>query len=254
MASKKRNILKRKSDDGGKKNNDLPPRALKEHELYDLVAASKIPCCARGKKFGCILEGLALLKGDDVIICHQDAVHLFAECRREVLLKTNEEKEQFVKDKVKGAIDNLSDVLGKIHSEKLTKDDAFDICIALPENQTTSNQYYSSSSLRENVDKRDIPEVAIQNKAFKFTFSVSNKVTDYKDIKLCRKNFSLLYDITEYEIKKTSTSIKSTKHGNPYRVNIPTYNDKSYHDFTWNDTEEIFKTNLADCNGKYRRD
>ena len=65
MASKKRNILKRKSDDGGKKNNDLPPRALKEHELYDLVAASKIPCCARGKNFGCILEDLALLKGDE---------------------------------------------------------------------------------------------------------------------------------------------------------------------------------------------
>ena len=81
--------------------------------------------------------------------------------RREVLLKTNEKKEQFVKDKVKGAIDNLSDVLGKIHSEKLTKDDAFDICIALPENQTNSNEYYSSSSLRENVDKRDIPDEAI---------------------------------------------------------------------------------------------
>ena len=122
MASKKRNILKRKSDDGGKKNNDLPPpRALKEHELYDLVAASKIPCCARGKKFGCILEGLALLKGDDVIICHQDAVHLFAECRREVLLKTNEEKEQFVKDKVKVQLTTLVMYWGKFIPKSLLK-------------------------------------------------------------------------------------------------------------------------------------
>ena len=75
MASKKKNSsVKRKSDDsGGKKNNELP-RALKDHELYDLVAASKVPCCARGKKFGCILEGLALLKGNNGIICHEDAV------------------------------------------------------------------------------------------------------------------------------------------------------------------------------------
>ena len=37
MASKRKvNPLKRKSEDG-KNNNDLPPAALKEHELYDLV-------------------------------------------------------------------------------------------------------------------------------------------------------------------------------------------------------------------------
>ena len=257
MASKKSiNSLKRKSE-VEKKNSDLPPPALKKHELYDLVNTSKVSCCARGKKFGCILEGLARLKSkgndDALIINHDDAVNLFAECRNEVLLKSNDEKEQFVKDKVKGAIDNLNDVLGKIHSEKLTTDDAFDICIALPENQTTSNEYYSSSSLKENFDKRDIPEDAIQNKTFKFTYSVCNKTTDFKDIILCRKNFSLLYDITQYDIKKTASSIKSTKHGDPYRVNIPTYNDKSYHDFTWNETEEIFKANLPDCNGKYRR-
>ena len=90
---------------------------LKKHELYDLVNTSKVSCCARGKKFGCILEGLARLKSkgndDALIINHDDAVNLFAECRNEVLLKSNDEKEQFVKDKVKGAIDNLNDVPGK---------------------------------------------------------------------------------------------------------------------------------------------
>ena len=249
MASKRKvNSLKRKSEDG-KNNNDLPPAALKKHELLDLVSKSKQPCCARGKRFGCILEGLARLKlkgkDDDALlnINHDDAANLFAECRNEVLLKNREEKEQFVKDKVKGAIDNLNDVLGKIHSDKLTKDDAFDICLALSENQTTSNQYYSSSSLRENIYDKEIPEEALQNKTFKFTYAISNIVTDYKEIILCRKNFSSLYDITEYEMKMTSLSIKNTKHGNPYRVHIPTYNDRSYHDFTYNETEEIFRNN-----------
>ena len=102
MASKKSiNSLKRKTE-VEKKNNDLPPPALKKHELYDLVNTSKVSCCARGKKFGCILEGLARLKSkgndDALIINHDDAVNLFAECRNEVLLKSNDEKEQFVND------------------------------------------------------------------------------------------------------------------------------------------------------------
>ena len=158
-------------------------------------------------------------KDDDALlnINHDDAANLFAECRNEVLLKNREEKEQFVKDKVKGAIDNLNDVLGKIHSDKLTKDDAFDICLALSENQTTSNQYYSSSSLRENIYDKEIPEEALQNKTFKFTYAISNIVTDYKEIILCRKNFSSLYDITEYEMKMTSFMVFSTQYDFPPR-------------------------------------
>ena len=133
--------------------------------------------------------------------------------------------------------------MGKIHFDKLTKDDAFDVCIALSENQTTSNEYYSSSSLRENVYKKVIPEEALQNKTLKYTYAISNIVIDYKEITLCRENFSLMYDITVYEMKRTSLSIKNTKNGNPYRVHIPTYNDRSYHDFTYNETEEIFRNN-----------
>jgi hypothetical protein len=71
-------------------------------------------------------------------------------------------------------------------------------------------------------------------------------------VSLCRQSFAKLFNISKHKLDKCSSSIKSS--GTKYLTSIShrTWKDAHVHDFTFADTEELFKMNLKQpIIGKY---
>ena len=63
-------------------------------------------------------------------------------------------------------------------------------------------------------------------------------------VKCCRKAVLVVYGLTDYEWKLTSSLMKSAVNGNLQSLHHKEYTDATLHDYTYAKVEEIFKNNL----------
>jgi hypothetical protein len=93
---------------------------------------------------------------------------------------------------------------------------------------------------KETLKKKSSSMSKKKTSHFKYEFTVLAKALDYNPLKFCRSCWGVLYGFTKYRMDETSKNLKNhnTIYLNPQHV--VDYNDKSYHDLSYNKTFELF--------------
>lgn len=238
IASKEK---KRKNDE----DNFQPDQTLNFDQLESIIKLSNKKCSERWKhNYSCILGNYITNSG---LPSMDKSIALLQECREITRSKNSIEKDTFLFEELRKSITNWQDVLKSEDpddEEELLQDNLLEAenevlsCFPCVE-KTNVNRDPNKKSQQQNK----VTKIVDHNKKGKFhhQFVVLSKENNFIPMKVCRMCWSHLFGFSKWKLDQAAFLIKDSNRVRPNTQKIDIYDDKTYHDFSHQESLKSFK-------------
>lgn len=210
----------------------------------------KIDATSTMETLCCITKVCADISGN----LSADKVNEFIRVCRETVPKDKDGRDNFFMEQYRNSVQNFTSVLLS-DADDIDEEQAVEALIDSTEDDLMQclpcydpNKKYTNSSLRTtSIFSESLLSYKVKSTSrFKHKFVLRNRMTKFADVDVCRTCWAGALGFSNWKLDAAALRMKQTNTDRPNPHSVISYDDTTFHDYTYNDSMELFSALKVD--------